>query len=147
MSVTGTTFTDTDVTSGVTYYNMVTALNSNGESLFSSEASAPDTPTALTATPQGGGVVTLNWVASAGPAPLSYNVHASTTSGQEVFLTNTGNHNTNYNVTSLTPGVTYYFTIAAVHGPDEVSPESDEASTTDTLDDSSPLFLAWLFSG
>ena len=42
--VTTTTYTDTDVTNGNTYYYVVTAVNNDGESTYSNEASA--TPTA-----------------------------------------------------------------------------------------------------
>jgi fibronectin type 3 domain-containing protein len=54
-----TTFTDTAVTNGTTYYYKVTAVNINGESGKSNEASAvipnplpPNAPTGLIATPQ-----------------------------------------------------------------------------------------------
>ncbi len=39
-NITGTTYTDTDVTNGTTYYYVVTAVNSTGESTNSNEASA-----------------------------------------------------------------------------------------------------------
>ena len=57
--VTGTTFTDTGLTNGTTYYYQVTAVNTNGESAKSSEASA--TPAAAT-----GQTIGINFVGGSG---------------------------------------------------------------------------------
>ncbi len=70
--LTGTTFTDTGLTNGTPCYYQVTAVNSSGQSGKSSEvsavpkATAPATPTNLTAMP-GNAQVSLSW--SARPAP------------------------------------------------------------------------------
>jgi fibronectin type 3 domain-containing protein len=56
-SVTGITYSDTTVTNGTTYYYVVTAVNSGGESGYSNEASA--TPTAPTSNDRAILVITL----------------------------------------------------------------------------------------
>jgi len=130
--VTETTYTDTGLTNYETYYYVVTAVNSAGESPNSNEASAtpeappiPDPPTGLTATP-GNEQVELNWNASSGAT--SYKVYRGTTSGDydTVFP---GITDTSYTDTGLTNGVTYYYAVTAVNSSGE-SGYSNEASAT-----------------
>src|SRR4029079_2173210 len=76
---TGTTYADTGLTNGSTYYYKVTARNSRGESSLSTELSA--TPTAAATAPAapalasavaGDGIVGLSWSAPAdGGSPLT----------------------------------------------------------------------------
>src|SRR6185436_18030466 len=89
--VTTTTFTNTGLTNGTTYFYQITAVNGAGESTRSSEVSAtpqappvaPAAPTGVTATP-GNAQVVLNWTAVTGAT--SYNIYRSTTSGTETLL-------------------------------------------------------------
>src|SRR5207244_5171245 len=118
-TVTGTTYTDNGVTNGTTYYYVVTAVNSSGESGNSNEASAtpntpPAAPTNLKATP-GDKQVSLTWNASSGAT--SYNVKRSTTNGGPYTTisspgTVTG---TTYTDTGLTNGTTYYYVVTGVN--------------------------------
>ncbi len=100
---------------GITYYYVVTAVNSAGESATSTQASAvpqPYTPTNVTAT-TGNGQITLAWTAA--PGATSYNIYWSTTTG--VTPTNgtkiPGATNP-YIHTPLTIGITYYYVVTAV---------------------------------
>ena len=85
-----TSFTDTLVSAGATYYYTVTAVNSvPGESAPSNERSAtlpnvPGSPTLSSAT-AGNGFVSLGWSAPAngGSAITGYTVYRSTSSGAE----------------------------------------------------------------
>ena len=130
--VTATSFTNTGLSNGATYYFVVTAVNSVGESGSSNEASAtpqagssPAPPTGLTAR-AGNAQVTLSWTGSAGAT--RYWVKRSTTSGgpYEAVAGVIGTTFTNY---SLTNGTTYYYVVTAENAEGE-SGNSNEASAT-----------------
>ena len=130
-------YTVTGLTNGTTYYFVVTAVNSAGQSNYSNQASAapttaptpPAPPTNLTANP-GNGQVSLAWNASSGA--LSYNVYWSTSSG---VTTANGTKVTGvtspYLHTGLTNGTTYYYIVTAVNTYGE-SGASNQASATPT---------------
>jgi fibronectin type 3 domain-containing protein len=130
-TVTG--YTDSAVTNGTTYYYVVSAVNSSGESANSAQVSAtpsatsvaPAPPTGLTAT-AGNAVVTLAWSASA--TATRYNVKRSTTSGgpytQLAAPTATG-----YTDSAVTNGTTYYYVVSAVNSSGE-SANSAQVSAT-----------------
>jgi fibronectin type 3 domain-containing protein len=129
--VSGTTFTDSTVTNGTTYYYEVTAVNAGGESAMSNEAfatpqvPAPPTPTGLSAT-GGNAQVSLQWSASTGAT--SYNIYRSTSSGGET-LYQSGVNSTSYTDTGVTNGTTYYYKVTGVNAGGE-SGKSNEASAT-----------------
>ena len=127
-STANTNYTVTGLANGATYYFVVTAVNSTGESGYSNQAGAtliPGAPTNLTAT-AGNGQVTLTWNAPIGAT--SYNVYESTTSGGPYTKINS-TANTNYTVTGLTNGATYYFVVTAVNSTGE-SGYSNQAGVT-----------------
>jgi fibronectin type 3 domain-containing protein len=137
--LTTTSYTDTGLTDGTTYYYVATAVNAGGESPNSPEDSA--TPYALPAAPAGvsaapgNAQVTLNWTAV--PGADSYNVKRSISSSGP-FLpakiaeknVSGGKHATinatppvvaavaggnSYTDLSVTIGTTYYYVITAVN--------------------------------
>jgi len=130
--VVGTTYTDTGLTNGVTYFYRVAAFNGGGNSAESNQASTkpiapPAIPTGLTAT-AGTGSVTLNWTASAGAT--SYNVYRGTVSGGESATPIAmGVAGTTYTDTGLTHGTTYYYRVAAFNAGGN-SAEGNQASAT-----------------
>ncbi|MDE3100575.1 MAG: hypothetical protein KGJ88_13985, partial [Verrucomicrobiota bacterium] len=131
-NVSTTSYTDSSVTNGTTYYYVVSAVNSGGESANSSEASAtpsaptaPPAPTGLTAT-AGNAQVALSWTASSGAT--SYNVKRATTSGGP-YTTITNVSSTSYTDSSVINGTTYYYVVSAVNSAGE-SANSSEASAT-----------------
>ncbi|MCL4469199.1 MAG: fibronectin type III domain-containing protein [Deltaproteobacteria bacterium] len=120
---------------GVTYYFVVTAVNSNGESGYSNQTNAtpsaslpPLPPTNLTAT-AGNAQALLSWSASTNA--ISYNIYESATSGGPYTKVGTTS-NINYTVTGLTNGVTYYFVVTSVNGSEE-STYSNETGITPYL--------------
>jgi fibronectin type 3 domain-containing protein len=133
---TAANFTDTGLTNGTTYYYVVSALNSAGESANSSEASAtpaapatpPPAPTGLEAT-AGNAQVSLTWAASAGAT--SYPAKRSTTSGgpytQVAVPTATSDTDT-----GLSNGTTYYYVVSALNAAGE-SANSAEVSATPAI--------------
>src|SRR5579864_8605985 len=115
-SPTTTSYTDTGVTNETTYYYVVSAVNTAGESANSSQVSAmpqvvPAVPTNLTAI-AGNGQVALSWSASSGAT--SYNVKRSTTSGGP-YTTIASPTTTSYTNSGLTNGTKYYYVVAAVN--------------------------------
>jgi hypothetical protein len=127
--VTATSYTDTTVTNGTTYYYVVQAVNTSGASGNSTQASAtptgpPAAPTNLTAT-AGNSQVSLSWTASAGAT--SYTVLRATTSGGPYSSVATGVTATSYTDTTVTNGTTYYYVVQAVN-TSGASSNSNQAS-------------------
>jgi len=128
-----TNFTDSGLTNGMTYFYVVSAVNSTGESANSSQASAtpaapsqpPAAPTGLQAT-GGNAQAALTWSASVGAT--SYHVKRSTTTGgpyTQVGVTTT----TSFSDTGLTNGTIYFYVVSALNSIGE-SANSNQASAT-----------------
>jgi N-acetylneuraminic acid mutarotase/Tfp pilus assembly protein PilE len=129
--VTPTEYTDTSVTNGVTYYYVVSAVDSSGsESSDSNEASATpqaeiiDAPSNLNAT-AGDAQVFLTWNAVDGAT--NYNIKYSITNGGP--YTTITSASTTFTHTGLTNNVTYYYVVSAVTSDGE-SANSVEVSAT-----------------
>lgn len=137
-----TSFTNTSLTNGTTYYYVVTAVNSAGESGNSNQASAtpnvsiPAVPTGLVAT-AGNAQVSLSWNASSGAT--TYNVKRATASGGP--YTTVGSPSiTSFTNTGLTNGTTYYYVVTAVNTAGE-SGNSNQVSATPSAGGSLQLLL------
>lgn len=129
--ITGTSYSDTTVANGTTYYYTVAAVNASGTSIQSNETSAtprtvPSTPTGLAAT-AGNAQVVLTWTVATGAT--SYNIYRSATSGGEGTTVYAASTSASYTDNSVTSGATYYYTVAAVNGAG-VSAQSSQVSAT-----------------
>jgi fibronectin type 3 domain-containing protein len=134
-NVTTTSVVDTGLTNGITYYYVVSALNTYGESVNSSPASAtpaalpPAAPTGLTATACDA-QASLSWTACLGAT--SYNVKRATTPG--------GPYTTIVNITAtsfvnsgLTNGTAYYYVVTALNADGESAHSSEKSATPGLL--------------
>ncbi len=135
LSMTGLVATSTTVpnlTNGVTYYFVVTAVSTSGESVFSTEVSAipSPVPTNVTVSSAGTGQATVSWTLVSGAT--YYSIYYSTTTpvnlatAQNVQGITISPYNTNgfvsgstfnYTITGLASGETYYFVVAATSPP------------------------------
>ncbi len=136
-SVPGTSYTDTNLTNGTTYYYVVSAVNSSGESTDSSQANAtpvestpmpPPAPASIAAT-GGNGSVALSWPAA--PGAVSYHVKRAPATGGP-YITIGAPTGVSYSDSTVTNGTTYYYVVSAVNEDGE-SPDSTEASATPQL--------------
>ncbi|MFW9914322.1 MAG: SBBP repeat-containing protein [Candidatus Thorarchaeota archaeon] len=143
--VSTTSFNDTPLAGGMTYYYVVTAINAAGESDFSEEVSAtptgipastltaPGIPQSVSAT-AGENSILLSWTAptdDGGVTITSYRVYRGTSSGVYALIgvLTTG---TSYEDTTAAKGTTYYYVVTAVNGIGESS-FSIEVSATITM--------------
>ncbi|MFH1231110.1 MAG: fibronectin type III domain-containing protein [Planctomycetota bacterium] len=126
-------YTHTGLTNETTYYYVVTAANSDGESSVSSEVNATPSvtllpaPTGITAT-AGDKKITINWdiVTSA----TSYNIYWATASGvNKTSGTKITSATRPYTHTGRTNGTPYYYVVTS-ENIDSESNESSEISAT-----------------
>ena len=145
-SVLEATFTDEGLTNGTTYYYVVAARGSGGESEPSNEASArpsagstpPPAPTNLIAV-GGSGRVDLSWSASSGAT--SYRVKRSRTPNDapERIITSSVE---SYSDTEVSNGTTYYYVVTALNAAGESGPSNSVAVTPSAPAPSSLRYLA-----
>ncbi len=145
----GTSYTDTGLTNGVSYFYVVSAAfsgspNAGGESADSDEASAiprpppPSPPTGLAATPSSGQIA-LAWNPSSGAT--SYRVKRATVSGGPYGVIKTLT-STSYTDTGVANGTTYYYVVSAVNSGGESSNSSEVNATPPVPPPSPPAGLA-----
>jgi fibronectin type 3 domain-containing protein len=128
-----TSYVDTQVSNGTTYYYSVYATNAGGNSSTAAEVSAtplapPAAPTGVAAAP-GNTKVTLYWIAATG-APSSYTVLRGTVSGTYGTILPSGSATT-YVDSLVSNGITYYYVIRASNAGGN-GPNSSQVSATPT---------------
>jgi subtilisin family serine protease len=142
LGASATTFSDTGLTNGTTYFYEVSAVNAIGETRSAEQSaeptgppSAPATLTAVGST----GHVTLTWTAPAndGGAPggvTQYKVFRATSSGGQNFASpdaTVGNVLT-YTDTGVSSGTTYYYVVKAVTSLGDGAASIERAVTAST---------------
>jgi hypothetical protein len=144
--LTSPSYSNTGLAASTTYYFVVEALDADGTSAASAQATAttqagascttvPSAPTGLAATASSSSVIGLTWTAVTPPANCtisSYSVYRSTTSG---FTPGSGNlvasglTSPSYSNTGLAASTTYYFVVEALDA-DGTSAASAQATAT-----------------
>ena len=138
-----TSYTNTGLTNGQTYYYKVSAVDySYNESALSSYVSATptagiSTPTGLTAT-AGNGQVTLTWNSVSNA--YYYKIYRSNSATGTYSYIGTA-YSTSYTNTGLTNGQTYYYKVSAVDYSYNESALSSYVSATPTAGISTPTGL------
>ncbi|MEM4293235.1 MAG: fibronectin type III domain-containing protein, partial [Thermoplasmata archaeon] len=142
-----TSYTDTNVTPGVTYYYQVSAINAIGEGNKSNEASNvaavnPSMPLNLTGYfDTAGNVVRISWLppSDSGGIPITgYKVYRGFTSGGEIYLATVSA--LAYVDANIQFGKTYYYVVRAYNAVGESTP-SNEISVLTGYPPSQPRFL------
>ena len=147
-SLSAASYADAGLTATTTYYYVVEALDGDGTSGASGQASAttegsgggcsvvPSAPTGVTATAASSSSIGLSWTAVTPPVNCtlsSYSVYGSTTSGftpSSANLIAGGVTSTSYSVTGLSASTTYYYVVEAVDADGSSSPSVQESATT-----------------
>jgi hypothetical protein len=147
-TATSSSYTDATVSNGTTYYYVVAAVNSAGESANSAQVSVtpdpiiatPPVPLGLAAT-AGDAQVSLTWSASSGAS--GYHVKRSTTSGGP-YTQIAAPGSPAYTDTSVTDGTTYYYVVSALDSAGE-SANSAQVSAVPTPSTPPPTtFGTWI---
>ena len=141
-NTTTTSYTDTNLTNGQTYYYVVKAINQEGESVYSSEVfgtpmTVPSPPRNLTAI-AGDGFVLLTWdpPQDDGGTPIElYMIYRSNSSSTD-FVNIINTTQTSYNDTSVSNDQEYLYYVLAVNTMGASSP-SPHVNATPTSSDSS----------
>jgi len=134
----GTSYTQTGLTNGTTYYYYVVSHNAGGPGTPSATVNATipvpaslSAPTSLTGT-HGNGIIRLSWIAPTGAVSF-YNVKRSTVSGGPYTTISTAGavKETTYDDTSVVNGTTYYYIVTAVATNGTESVPSNQAAGQD----------------
>jgi fibronectin type 3 domain-containing protein len=137
-----TSYTNTGLAQGATFYYVVSAVNLIGESSNSTQVAVtilgpPPAPGNLTATP-GDRQVTLGWNAVAGAS--SYHVkRAATNGGPYTIIANLASPG--YNNAGLVNGKTYYYVVAAVNSMGEGTNSSQVFATPQCVVPAAPASM------
>lgn len=129
-----TAYSNTGLSTGVTYYYVVRASNSGGASANSNQASAttsstPAAPSNLSAVAVRPTRIDLSWTDNSGNETGFVISRSTTVGGPYTTVTTTGANVTSYSNTGLTANTTYYYVVKASNAVGS-SANSNEASAT-----------------
>ena len=142
-SVTGTTYADTGLTIGTTYYYQVTARNSVGLGATSDAVSAtvianlPGAPHSLSAASGGRTSINLSWDApdsDGGSSITGYGIETSADASDWSSLTgDTGSTDTSYVHDGLAASTTVHYRVSAISAAGDGPASATASATTDPL--------------
>ncbi len=127
-----TTYTDTGLTNGVTYFYQISSFVHDGEGALSEIISSvpmvvPSAPRNPVAVP-GTGEITVNWDipnSDGGSGIIHYRIYRGTTSGSLSFHSIADFGTNSYTDTNLVSGIVYYYHIRAVNDAGESIPSHE----------------------
>ena len=131
----GTTYTNTGLTTGATYYYRVSSTNSAGTSAASSVVNvvvvyAPTAPTNVGSSSITHNSATLSWTASSAGSPTGYKIERSLNgSSWTVLVANTGSTAVTLSLTALSPSTQYYHRVSGINA-NGTSPASSSGNFT-----------------
>jgi fibronectin type 3 domain-containing protein len=140
--VTGTSYSDTGLNAGATWYYVVSASNT-GESVDSTEASATtfaETPSGLAATVVSSSAIDLSWNATAGAT--GYDVKRSTSAGGPFDTIASAVTATAFSDSGLNAATTYHYVVAATNAAGASPDSASVNATTLPLPPATPSGLA-----
>jgi fibronectin type 3 domain-containing protein len=145
-TVSGTSYTDSTVTAGPTYYYTVTAVNSVGSGAPSNEAAltTATAPAATTLAATGGAnAITLTWPAAAdGGSPVtSYTISRGAFPGPGAVLATVSGSTLTFTDSAVTAGTAYSYTVAATNAVG-TGPLSNQVSATAYTTPGAPTLTA-----
>ena len=133
-----TSYTDTSLSPGTTYYYRVRSANASGQSSASNEASAtttlttPAAPTGLVATTASSTSIGLTWT-DASTNETGFVIERSTTSGSGfTSIATLAADATSYTDTGLSPGTTYYYRVSSANTSGQSTASAEATATTRT---------------
>jgi len=139
VSGTVTTYSSSGLNASTTYYYLVYAVNSGGQSVASNQANAtttagvaaPSAPTGLNASVVSSSQIYLSWAASASGSPTLYRIFRSTTSGSGFSkIDSVGGSTTTYNDSHLNVSTAYYYLVYAVNAGGQSVASNQSSATT-----------------
>ena len=148
-----TTYSDTGLASGTTYYFRVRAINNVGDSANASSASAttlgtlPAAPSGLTATAASSSEINLSWTNNA-TNQTGFQIDQATSSDftQGLTTVTVGANVTTYSATGLSSDTTYYYRVRATNS-NGASANTSTASATTLVTTAESSIISELQSG
>jgi fibronectin type 3 domain-containing protein/N-acetylneuraminic acid mutarotase/outer membrane biosynthesis protein TonB len=133
-AIPSTSYTNTGLSSGTTYYYKVSAVNASGEGAQSNYAlgttlcPTPATPSIPAVGSPTSSSLAISWTGVSGAT--SYNLYRSTFSTGPYSQVASGLTSTSYTNTGLSSGTTYYYKVSAVNSCGESSQSSGASGLT-----------------
>ncbi|MBN2417054.1 fibronectin type III domain-containing protein [bacterium] len=142
-----TSYNNTGLSAGVTYYYRVRAYNGSGDSGYSNEANAttyaaPAAPGGLSATAVSTSQINLNWNDNSSNED-GFKIERKTGAGGTWSqIATVGSNATSYNNTGLASGTTYYYRVKAYNGIGDSGFSNEANATTGELPTAAPSGLS-----